>query len=54
MRPILKQQEIPYDHPDSRWMFDPEADIAVAITPAAKAIYNDYAYEPTGDPHRAG
>ena len=45
MRPILKQQEIPYDHPDSKWMFDPEVDIAVAITPAAKAIYNDYAYE---------
>jgi hypothetical protein len=46
MRPILKQQELSYDHPDSRWMFDPEAeDVAVAITPAAKAIYNDYAYE---------
>ena len=45
MRPILKQQEIPYDHPDSKWMFDPDADIAVAITPAAKAIYNDDAYE---------
>ena len=46
MRPILKQQEIPYDHPDSKCMFDPEADdLAVAITPGAKAIYNDYAYE---------
>jgi hypothetical protein len=45
-RPILKQQEIPYDHPDSSCMFDPDAeDLAVAITPAAKAIYNDYAYE---------
>ena len=45
MRPILKMQELPFDHPDSKWMFDPEADVAVAITPAAKAIYNDYAYE---------
>lgn len=26
-------------------MFDPDADIAVAITPAAKEIYNNYAYE---------
>jgi hypothetical protein len=27
-------------------MFNPDADdLAVAITPAAKAIYNDYAYE---------
>lgn len=46
MRPILKQQELSYDHTDSKYMFDPEAaDIAVAITPAAKAIYNEYAYE---------
>ena len=46
MRPILKQQEILYDHPDSNCMFDPDADdLAVAITPAAKAIYNDYAFE---------
>ena len=28
---------LPFDHPESKWMFDPEADIAVAITPAAKA-----------------
>ena len=46
MRPILKQQEIPYDHPESKCMFDPDADdLAIAITPAARAIYNDYAYE---------
>ena len=45
MRPILKEQEIPYDDPDSKWMFDPEADIAVAITPTAKEIYNDQVYE---------
>jgi hypothetical protein len=45
MRPILKQQEIPYDHPDSKWMFDSNAGVAVAITPAAKEIYNDQAYE---------
>ncbi len=46
MRPIFKQQEVPYDHPDSTCMFDPDTDdIAIAITPAAKAIYNDYAFE---------
>jgi hypothetical protein len=46
MCPILKQQEITYDHPDSNCMFDPDTkNLAVAITPAAKAIYNDVAHE---------
>ena len=45
MRPVLKKQGVPYDPPDSKWLFDPEADVAVAITLAEKAIYNDYAYE---------
>lgn len=46
IRPILKQQEIPFGHPDSNCMFDPDVgNLAVAITPAAKAIYNDCAYK---------
>jgi hypothetical protein len=45
MRPILKQQEIPYDHPDSSCMFDPDAeDLAVAITPAAGAPTSYWRY----------
>jgi hypothetical protein len=37
--PILKQQEIPYDHPDSRYMFRPSADKPFLATPPAIALY---------------
>ena len=58
MRPRFQTQENPYDHPDSKWMFDPHAEIAVTMTPSAKAIYGDYAFEPlailTGSAKRHG
>ncbi|MBL8826271.1 MAG: hypothetical protein JNM18_04745 [Planctomycetaceae bacterium] len=38
-RPILKQQEIPYDHPDSRYMFLPTAEKPFVATRPAIALY---------------
>lgn len=37
--PILKTQEIPYDHPDSRYMFRPGPDKPFVSTPPAIALY---------------
>ncbi len=37
--PILKVQEIPYDHPDSRYMFQPRPDKPFLATPAAIEVY---------------
>ncbi len=38
-KPILKVQEIPYDHPDSRYMFKPGAEKPFLATPAAIESY---------------
>jgi hypothetical protein len=38
-RPILKQQEIPYDHLDSRYMFLPSAEKPFVATLPAIALY---------------
>jgi len=37
--PILKQQEIPFDHPDSRYMFQPGPDKPFLATPSAIEVY---------------
>ena len=42
--PILKVQEIPYDHPDSRYMFQPGPDKPFLATPAAIETYRDAIY----------
>lgn len=39
--PVLKPQEIPFDHPESRYMFQPGPDKPLAATPAAIAMYRD-------------
>jgi hypothetical protein len=39
--PILKVQEIPYDHPDSRYMFQPGPEKPFLATPAAIEMYRD-------------
>ena len=38
--PSLKQQEIPLDHPDSNYMFQPLADKPFMATPAAIELYS--------------
>ena len=42
--PVLKVQEIPYDHPDSRYMFQPRPDKPFLATPAAITMYRDAIY----------
>ena len=37
--PTLKQQEIPFDHPDSNNMFQPGPDKPLVATPAAIDMY---------------
>lgn len=37
--PVLKVQEIPYDHPDSRNFFQPSAEKPFVATQAAIAMY---------------
>lgn len=39
--PVLKVQEIPYDHTDSRYMFRPGPDKPLVATPAAIKMYRD-------------
>lgn len=39
--PILKVQEIPFDHPDSTCMFRPGPDKPFLATPAAIALYRE-------------
>lgn len=39
--PVLKPQEIPYDHPDSRYMFQPSDEKPLLSTPAAIAVYRE-------------
>ena len=39
--PILKVQEIPYDHPDSQYMFQPGPEKPFVATPAAIELYRD-------------
>lgn len=38
-RPTLKPQEIPLDHPDSRYLFQPGPEKPFLTTPAAIALY---------------
>ena len=40
-KPILKVQEIPYDDPDSRYMFQPSPQKPFVTTPAAIAMYRN-------------
>jgi hypothetical protein len=40
-KPILKQQEIPLDHPDSINRFRPSAEKPLAATPAAIESYSE-------------
>lgn len=42
--PILKAQEIPYDHPESVNMFQPGPDKPFLTTPAAIELYRDQIY----------
>ena len=42
--PVLKTQEIPYDHPDSTCLFQPGPDKPFVATPAAIALYRDQIY----------
>ena len=44
-KPILKVQEIPYDHPDSRYMFQPGSEKPFLATPAAIAVYRAAIYD---------
>lgn len=37
--PTLKPQEIPLDHPDSRWLFEPSSAKPFVATPAALEAY---------------
>jgi len=39
--PILKLQEIPFDHPNSKYMFQPSAEKPFVATPAAIEMYQD-------------
>lgn len=39
--PILKVQEIPFGSPDSRYMFQPSAEMPFLGTPAAISLYAD-------------
>jgi hypothetical protein len=39
--PILKIQEIPFDHPESTYMFQPGPEKPFLATPAAIAIYRE-------------
>jgi hypothetical protein len=39
--PVLKTQEIPFDHPDSTCMFQPSPEKPFLATPAAIALYRD-------------
>jgi hypothetical protein len=39
--PILKPQEIPFGHPDSRYLFRPSSDKPFLATPAALKLYGD-------------
>lgn len=41
---MLKPQEIPYDHPDSRYMFQSSAEKPFLSTPAAVALYREQIY----------
>lgn len=41
---VLKVQEIPFDHPDSRYMFQPSAEKPFLSTPGAIAIYREQIY----------
>jgi hypothetical protein len=43
-KPVLKVQEIPYDHPDSRYMFQPGPEQPFLSTPAAIAMYRETIY----------
>jgi hypothetical protein len=43
-KPILKVQEIPYDHPDSHYMFEPGPQKPFLATPAAIAMYREAIY----------
>ena len=40
-KPILQVQEISYDDPDSRYMFQPSPQKPFVTTPAAIAMYRD-------------
>lgn len=42
--PVLKIQEIPYDHPDSRYFFRPSAEKPFLATPAAIEMYREAIY----------
>ena len=39
--PVLKTQEIPYDHPDSRYLFMPGPGKPFLATPAALQMYGE-------------
>lgn len=41
---VLKAQEIPFDHPDSRYMFQPSPEKPFLSTPAAIALYREQVY----------
>lgn len=40
-KPILKTQEIPYDSPESRYMFQPGPEKPFVATPAAIHLYRE-------------
>lgn len=44
-KPILKTQEIPFDHPDSRYMFQPGSVKPFLATPAAIQAYRHAIYD---------
>jgi hypothetical protein len=44
LKPILKVEEIPFDHPDSHYMFQPGPEKPFLATPAAIALYRDAIY----------
>ncbi len=43
-KPILKVQEIPFEDPDSRYMFQPSAEKPFVATPACIELYRDAIY----------
>jgi hypothetical protein len=43
-KPVLNVQEIPFDHPDSRNMFQPNPEKPFLATPAAIALYREAIY----------
>ena len=43
-KPILKVQEIPFEDPDSRYMFQPSAEKPFVATPACISLYRDAIY----------